>query len=68
LDAEGITPDAYDLTGEGRDEAYALRETPSGWMISYSERGLERDVETYGTEQEACERLLMRMRNDPTTR
>lgn len=68
LEAEGVSPDAYDLTDQGKNEAYVLRKTPLGWTIFYSERGSERDVETYGTEAEACERLLITLRNDPTTR
>ena len=66
LQAEGISPDAYDLAGEGRDEAYVLREEPFGWSVFYSERGLQQNAQTFGTEAEACDCLLTKLRNDPT--
>ena len=33
LVAEGISADAYDLTGNGKSEAYVLRQEPSGWAV-----------------------------------
>lgn len=68
LQAERINPDAYDLSGEGRDEAYVLRQEPSGWSVFYSERGLQRDPQNFSTEAEACDCLLTTLRNDPTAR
>lgn len=66
LQAERINPDAYDLSGVGRDETYVLREEPFGWSVFYSERGLQRNPQTFGTESEACDCLLTALRNDLT--
>ncbi|URD60625.1 hypothetical protein M8312_12685 [Sphingomonas sp. KRR8] len=68
LQAEGIRPDACDLSGEGKSEAYVLREEPFGWSVFYSERGMEQDTRTFGSETEACDFLLTKLRADPTTR
>lgn len=68
LEAEGISPDAYDLSGEGKNEAYVLRQEPFGWSVFYSERGAQRDARTFGSEAEACACLLGKLRKDPTTR
>jgi hypothetical protein len=68
LQAAGIRPDAYDLSGEGKNETYVLREESFGWSVFYSERGTQQDRRTFGSEAEACECLLATARNDPTTR
>lgn len=68
LDAKGIDPDAYDLTGEGKNEAYVLREGPAGWVVFYNERGFERDIESFGSEDEACHALIAKVTSDPTAR
>lgn len=68
LQAEGIRPDTYDLSGEGKNEAYVLRQEPFGWSVFYSERGMQQDTRTFGSEAEACECLLATLRADPTTR
>lgn len=67
LEAEGIRSDAYDLSGAGENEAYVLREEPSGWCVFYRERGRQQDVRSFETEAEACECLFARLRSDPTT-
>ena len=63
LEAERVTPDAYDLTGQGKDEAYVLPKQPFGWTLFYSERELERGTETFGHGAEARARLLTVRRN-----
>ena len=68
MQAEGIRPDAYDLSGEGKSEAYVLREEPFGWSVFYSERGMQQATRTFDSEAEACECLLAELRADPTTR
>ena len=68
LEAEAIRQDAYDLTGDGRNEAYVLRQDPSGWSVFYSERGLESGLQTFASEADACEYLFEKLTSDPTTR
>ena len=65
--AEGISADAYDLTGNGKSEAYVLRQEPSGWSVFYRERGLETGTVTFAAEGDACAHLLSLLRADPTT-
>lgn len=66
LVAEGINADAYDLKGNGKSEAYVLRQEPSGWSVFYSERGLETGSATFGYEADACAHLLALLKADPT--
>jgi len=66
LEAEDIRRDAYDLSGQGKSEAF-IREDSFRWSVFYSERGLERDTHTFATEAEACDHLLANLRNDPNT-
>jgi len=68
LEAEGISPDACDLSGDGKNEAYVLRQEPFGWSVFYSERGTQQDARTFGCEAEAGACLLGKLTNDPTTR
>lgn len=68
LEAEGVRPRAYDLSGDGVNEAYVIRQEPFGWNVFYRERDVERDTHTFGTEAEACDHLLAMLRRDPTTR
>jgi hypothetical protein len=37
------------------------------WFVYCSERGLESEKKEFAAESEACEDLLKRLRNDPTT-
>ena len=68
LEAEGVRADAYDLTGNGKNEALVLRQERFGWSVFYSERGLETGIETFGSEQDACFHMLALLKVDPTTR
>ena len=64
----GIRATAYSLDGGLPDERYVLSIEGVGWAVYYSERGLKRGVVHFDTEREACDELLMRLADDPTTR
>lgn len=68
LSEENIRDDAYDLNGGHMPEMYTLSERDGKWVVYYSERGLESGKREFATESEACQNLLSRIRNDPTTR
>jgi hypothetical protein len=68
LQAKAIRTDAYDLSGDAKNEAYVLRQEPVGWLVFYSERGLERDVRSFANEADACADLLARLTSDPAIR
>jgi hypothetical protein len=65
---EGIVERAYSLEGGLPAETYVLALEEGGWCVYYSERGMRRDEVHFDTEHEACDELLMRLVNDPTTR
>jgi hypothetical protein len=67
LRAEGVSADAYDLSGQAKNETYVLRRDTDGWSVFYSERGLETSLRKFATETEACEYLLAQLQGDPTT-
>jgi len=68
LHDEGIRDDSYDLEGGHLPERYTLGESNGRWFVYYSERGLETGKKEFGTEADACEYLLGKLRRDPTTR
>jgi hypothetical protein len=68
LREENIRDDAYDLNGGHMSETLTLSERDGRWVVYYSERGLESGKREFATESEACQNLLSRLRNDPTTR
>jgi len=68
LSKECIRDDVYDLDGGHPDEVYTLHEQNGCWLVYYSERGLKSEKKEFGTESEACEYLLNKLREDPTTR
>lgn len=68
LAAENIEPRAYDISGAGRDEAYCLERSATGWVVFYRERGLRRDAREFASEGDACAHLIDLIRRDPTTR
>lgn len=54
LESSGVRLDAYSLNGPS-DEAYCLESSGTGWVVYYSERGIESGKKTFGSEAEACE-------------
>lgn len=65
---EGILETAYSLEGGLPAERYVLALEDGGWSVYYSERGMRRDEVHFDTEHEACDELLLRLVEDPTTR
>ena len=66
---EGIRDDAFSVEGGTPDERYVLSNDGGGnWSVYYSERGSRFSVKTLGSEEHACEELLRRLLDDPTTR
>jgi hypothetical protein len=77
LDKEGISPRVYSLSGLAGSPAIdddrlildkAEKWRDEEWVVYYYERGQRRRVEYFETEDEACEALLNRLLEDPTTR
>lgn len=66
LKAYGVRNDAYCLEDD-ENEAYCLRQSPWGWYVYYSERGMENRRKDFSSESEACEYLLAWILKDPTT-
>jgi hypothetical protein len=67
LDSQHIDPRAYNLTGGLPNEAYTLEQTPSGWSVYYSERGLRSGKQSFTTEDQACRHLLDLLLADQST-
>ena len=69
LDAEGVNPRAYSLTGGDYDERYVLSLEASGrWIIYFSERGERTGERVFSSEAEACEEFLKTVLRDPLAR
>lgn len=74
LDREHIDPRSYGLDGtaglpaQDREERYFIEQSPSGWSVYYSERGLRSGEQSFHTEDEACNHLLELLLRDRTTR
>jgi hypothetical protein len=68
LREEGISPGAYDLFGEGKDNVYCIEATSSGWLVYFRERGLRDWEHLFSSETEACEFLLTKILHDPGAR
>ena len=64
LESEGVNPNAYSLDGGHPSERLVLAHSANGWVVYYSERGLESGWQFYATESEACEHLLNGLRRD----
>jgi hypothetical protein len=64
----GIRESSFCLDGGMPPETYVLAIEDGGWIVYYSERGKRRNVASFDTEDEACDELLLRLTNDPTTR
>lgn len=68
LQEEGISPGAYDLFGERKDNVYCVENTPSGWLVYFRERGLRDWEHLFPSEEEACEFLFTKIQGDPGAR
>jgi hypothetical protein len=68
LRTEGIRDDAYSLDGGLLPERYCLAQEAGRWVVYYSERGIRRGLQGFTSESAACQYLLTRIRDDPTTR
>lgn len=68
LKKEGVSPGTYDLFGIGKDNAYCIQQTASGWLVYFRERGLQDWEHLFSSEEEACEFLLATIRVDPGAR
>lgn len=58
-----IDPDSFRLDGR-KDECHILEQRQGGWVVYYSERGLETGVTHFPTEAEALDHLLSRLHPD----
>ena len=63
-----IRADAYSLEGGLPPEQYVLSLELGGWSVYYSERGRRVGQVSFETEDEACDYLMMKLVDDPTTR
>lgn len=74
LGRERIDPRFYGLDGpaglpvEDREERYFMDRNSSGWAVYYWERGIHREEQFFGSENEACRYLLDLLLRDSTTR
>ncbi len=68
LETEGFYPFSYDLGGGPAPESHILEDRAYEWAVYCSERGNHVSEEVFFSESEACEFLLNRMRNDPSTK
>ena len=68
LKLERFIPSTYSLNGGRHQDAYCLSFEGGKWSAYYSERGEEIDKVNFGSEREACEYLLQKMRSDPGTK
>jgi hypothetical protein len=64
----GIDPQSYSLDGGLPAETYVLAQEAGGWVVYYSERGSRMEPTFFDAEDEACDYLLLRLTEDPTTR
>lgn len=64
----GIGASSYSLDGGMPPERSVLALETGGWSVYYSERGRRVDEVRFDTEDEACDELLLRLTQDPTTR
>lgn len=67
LDREGINRDCFSLEGGHPPERLVLSMVPGGWVVHYSERGIESGRRDFTTEDEACRYMLESLLRDPTT-
>lgn len=65
LDAEGFNPRVYSLDGGSPNERLCMSAEAGKWCVYYSERGRRTGEQCYGSEEEACQDLLRRLRGLP---
>jgi hypothetical protein len=68
LNDEAVDPRAYELFGGHPSESFVLDDRGAGWVVYYSERGLESGLRSFPNEDLACRHLLELLLRDPTTR
>ena len=69
LEREGVRPTAYSLDPDRlSDDVHCLAVATTGWLVWFAERGRRNNEVFVGTEDEACDELLLRLISDPTTR
>ena len=68
LDARGIDPASYSLTGGHPSECCVLEDRRSERVVYYSERGLETGLRSFPSEDLACRHLADLLWRDPTAR
>jgi hypothetical protein len=68
FDGRDVDPRCYDFEGSNLGEQYVLELEPGGWSVYYAERGQKNDQRFFDTEDAACNDLMSRVLNDPTTR
>ena len=64
LDAWGINPMWYSLTGAQIFGGFVMRQTPEGWVVFYTERGRDNSPIVHASESAACQDLVERVLND----
>jgi hypothetical protein len=60
---EGFHKESFRVGGGMPDEGYVLKRHAAGWLIEYCERGGCRDVESFSSEEAACDRMYALMLN-----
>lgn len=58
LVAEGFRSDVYSIDGPLPSyEGLILERTGTTWKVEYFERGIRRELASFSTEEQACERM-----------
>ncbi|SEH95656.1 hypothetical protein SAMN05660691_02425 [Rheinheimera pacifica] len=70
LEQESVKSTSFSLEAKNfdPDEALCLRQEGSGWVVYYSERGLQTGKQNFKSESEACFYILRELLADPTSR
>lgn len=64
LERLGVPADRYHLSGAHINDALVLDQRPEGWVVFYTERGLESQHRAHETEAAACADLVERLLED----
>ena len=67
LKGRRFNPLTYSLLKDD-NESYVLLEERGRWSVYYSERGHRVREKLFSSQADACEELLQRLENDPTTK